>query len=221
MGTEEQSGFSGNSDDLENGLSLTKNFCKKKNLPYPAFVVIQTGTKVMQKRNIGSFESEMRIQNEIPIEIQLIKSLELCKKYGIFMKDHNADFLDENSLSWHPRLGIHAANVAPEFAIAETKALLDTLNFYKLDKIKKEFINISVRSNKWKKWILKGSNLNDLDKTLICGHYNFSKKNFKILKEDLNNFLKKKKINLNLHLKTKIEINIIKYLKNFRVINNV
>ena len=175
----------------------------------------------MQKRNIGSFASEVRIKNEIPIEIQLIKSLELCKKYGIFMKEHNADFLDENSLSWHPKLGIHAANVAPEFAITETKALLDLLNYYKLSKIKKEFINISVRSNKWKKWTLKGSKLSDLDKTLLCGHYNFSKKNFKILKEDLNNFLKGKKRDLNFHLKTKIEINILKYLKNFRVINNV
>jgi len=106
-------------------------------------------------------------------------------------------------------------------SIEETKALLDLLNYYKLSKIKQEFINISVRSNKWKKWTLKGSKLSDLDKTLLCGHYNFSKKNFKILKEDLNNFLKAKKRDLNHHLKTKIEINILKYLKNFRVINNV
>ncbi len=35
MGTEEQSGFSGNSDDLENGLSLTKIFCKKKKSTLP------------------------------------------------------------------------------------------------------------------------------------------------------------------------------------------
>ena len=30
-------------------------------------------------------------------------------------------------MQWHPRLGIHAANVAPEFGVAETRALINIL----------------------------------------------------------------------------------------------
>ena len=29
------------------------------------------------------------------------------------MKEHNADYLSNEAISWHPRLGIPAANVAP------------------------------------------------------------------------------------------------------------
>ena len=42
------------------------------------------------------------------------------------MKEHNADYLT-NDLSWHPKLGIHAANVAPEFGVVETKLFLKIL----------------------------------------------------------------------------------------------
>ena len=36
------------------------------------------------------------------------------------MKEHNADYLSDEALQWHPRLGIHAANVAPELAYRES-----------------------------------------------------------------------------------------------------
>ena len=43
------------------------------------------------------------------------------------MKEHNTDYLSTESLRWHPRLGIHSANVAPEFGVAETKAFISVL----------------------------------------------------------------------------------------------
>ena len=48
--------------------------------------------------------------------------VDICNRYGIFMKEHNTDYLSTDSLKWQPRLGIHAANIAPEFGVAETKA---------------------------------------------------------------------------------------------------
>ena len=40
-------------------------------IPQPTFVVIQCGTRVMEMRNVGSFDSPIRVANEIPAEIQL------------------------------------------------------------------------------------------------------------------------------------------------------
>ena len=105
----------------------------------------------METRNVGTFDIPFRVENEIPAEIQVPKMIEICKKYNILMKAHNTDYLSSDALSWHPRLGIHAANIAPEFGVTETKKFLEILNILKLDRLKKNFINISLRSNKWKK----------------------------------------------------------------------
>ena len=41
-----------------------------------------------------------------------------------FLKEHNTDYLDEETLKMHPVIGISSANVAPEFGVTETKSLL-------------------------------------------------------------------------------------------------
>ena len=46
--------------------------------------------------------------------------VETCNKYGIFLKQHNTDYLSNETLKWLPRLGIHAVNVAPEFGYIES-----------------------------------------------------------------------------------------------------
>ena len=55
IGTEEQSGSTNTREELEYTLEQMKVFCKVNKLPYPAFVVVQTGTKVMEMANVGSF----------------------------------------------------------------------------------------------------------------------------------------------------------------------
>ena len=122
IGTEEQSGSNNTQEELEYTLESMRKFCKTNNIPYPSFVVIQAGTRVMETRNVGSFGSPIRVANELPPEIQIPKMIDICNRYGIFMKEHNTDYLSTDSLRWQPRLGIHAANIAPEFGVAETKA---------------------------------------------------------------------------------------------------
>ena len=56
VGTEEQSGGTNTLDELEYSLKEIKNFCEKNNFKKPLFVVVQTGTKVMETRNIGIFK---------------------------------------------------------------------------------------------------------------------------------------------------------------------
>ena len=56
IGTEEQSGSTNTPDELDFTLSSMEKFCEKNKFPSPTFVVIQTGTRVMEMRNVGSFD---------------------------------------------------------------------------------------------------------------------------------------------------------------------
>jgi hypothetical protein len=221
IGTEEQSGSTNTPNELEETLKKFYKFCDKNKYQRPKFVVIQSGTRVAEMKNIGSFESPLRIENELPVEIQLPKMLEICKKYDIFMKEHNADYLNNDSLEWHPKLGIHSANVAPEFGITETKSLINILKKTNLDIYLDEFLEISYSSNKWKKWMLPNSKANDIEKAIIAGHYVFSDQKFVNLKKRLIKILAKKNINLEKYLEKEITKSILRYLKSFRLINKI
>ena len=98
IGTEEQTGSADTGEELDYTLSKINQFCNKNHFPLPTFVVIQTGTKVMETRNIGTFDSPLRITNEIPSEIQIPRMIDICNKHGIFMKEHNTDYLSDEAL---------------------------------------------------------------------------------------------------------------------------
>ena len=219
IGTEEQSGSTNSEEEIDFILNSVNKFCKFNNFPKPLFIVIQTGTKVKETRNIGSFESELRVKGEIPVEIMLPKMIKLCNKHDIMIKEHNADYLSDESLKWHPRLGISACNVAPEFGVCETKSLINILETNNLNKLSDEFLKISYESKKWHKWILKDSKISDREKAIISGHYVFSTAEVSELKLKAEKYLKEKDINLNKVLRNSIEKSISRYLTNFRLIN--
>ena len=217
IGTEEQSGSTNTPDELNETLYLIEKFCKQKKLPFPTFAVVQTGTKVMETRNIGSFESPLRVENEIAAEIQVPKMIEICKKFNVFMKEHNGDYLSDLSLSWHPRLDIHAVNVAPEFGVAETNALLQILESNNLESLAMKFIELSYESKKWDKWMLPNSAASVRDKAIISGHYIFSTPECLELKNEASLILTKKGINLDIYLRNQVKKSILRYIYNFRL----
>ena len=217
VGTEEQSGSTNSQEELDYMLNSIINFCIKNNIPRPAFVVIQCGTRVMEMRNVGSFDSPVRVANEIPAEIQVPKMIDICNKHTIFMKEHNTDYLSDEGLQWHPRLGIHSANVAPEFGVAETIALVDLLEENSYLNLAERFLKISFDSRKWDKWMLKDSTASDRDRALIAGHYVFSNPEVKDLKLEASAELETKGIHLERHLKNKVKKSIHRYMTNFRL----
>ena len=195
-----------------------KIFCKKNKFPFPTFVVIQTGTKVKEMKNVGSLDSPTRVIDQLPSEIQIPKMIEICDKYGIMMKEHNADYLSNESLHWHPRLGIHAANVAPEFGVTETINLLTILEENSLKVISERFLELAFNSFKWEKWLLNNTETSDREKAILAGHYIFSKDECIRLINQASEKLDLKGINLNDFLKKSIKKSISRYLKNFRLI---
>jgi hypothetical protein len=213
IGTEEQSGNNNTKEELEYTLEKMKNFCTIEKIPFPTFVVIQAGTKVMETKNIGSFDSPIRIENDLPPEIQIPNMIDICNNFGIYMKEHNTDYLSTDSLIWQPRLGIHAANVAPEFGVAETKAFIKILENANYTDLLDKFLRISYESHKWEKWMLKNSKASDIDKSIISGHYVFSSNAFIEIKNEVS----KKITNLDSILKNKVKESIYRYMKAFNL----
>ena len=218
IGTEEQSGGNNSQEELEYTLNSMKLFCDKNKFPYPTFVVIQTGTKVKEMQNVGSLDSPIRVIDQLPSEIQIPKMIEICNKFGIMMKEHNADYLSNESLHWHPRLGIHAANVAPEFGVTETINLIKILEDNNLKDISEKFLNLSFDSGKWKKWLLEITNTSDREKAILAGHYIFATNECNELINYASERLAAKDLNLRQFLKESIKESICRYLKNFRLI---
>jgi tagatose-1,6-bisphosphate aldolase non-catalytic subunit AgaZ/GatZ len=213
IGTEEQSGGSNSQEELEYTLENMRKFCKINKMPFPSFIVIQAGTRVMETKNIGSFDSPIRVANELPPEIQIPQMINICNKYGIFMKEHNTDYLSTDSLRWQPRLGIHAANIAPEFGVAETKAFIEILREGGHADLLDDFLKISYNSMKWKKWMLKDTEANDTDRAIIAGHYIFSSNEFIELKEKASSKIN----NLDNFLKSRVKESIYRYMNAFNL----
>jgi len=219
IGTEEQTGSNRNQFDTEYVVSETKRFCKKNAFPDPAFVVVQTGTKVLETRNVGTFDSSpFRIQHELPAEIQVPKSLDMCNRHGIFLKQHNTDYLSDAALEWHPKLGIHAANVAPEFGVTETRAFLEILEENGMKELADRFVKLAFESGKWKKWMLPGTTAGKREKAVIAGHYVFAHPECLEIKECAITKLRTRKMDLDEVLKEKVKLSIMRYLKNFRLV---
>lgn len=221
IGTEEQSGSTNTQEELDYILNAVQQFCKKNHLPQPSFVVIQCGTRVMETRNVGSFDTPVRVADELPAEIQLPKMIEICNRYSILMKEHNTDYLSDEALQWHPRLGIHAANVAPEFGVTETRALISVLADNGLSKLAERFLQLAYDSKKWDKWMLTNTRATDRDRSIIAGHYVFSKPECAELKAEASSGLAHKGIELEQHLKQQVKQSILRYLRNFRLVRSV
>ncbi len=213
IGTEEQSGNNNTIDELEYTLESMRKFCKNNKIPYPLFIVVQVGTRVMEMRNVGSFDSPIRVINEMPPEIQIPQMIEICNQYGIFMKEHNTDYLSTDSLRWQPRLGIHAANVAPEFGVAETKALVGILKERNHIDLLDEFLRIAYDSKKWEKWMTNNTSASDVNKSIIAGHYVFSSDECINLKKEANQRIK----GLDEFLKNQVKSSIFRYMKAFNL----
>lgn len=218
LGTEEQQ-----EEPLDDPRNLTTlldraiAFCDRHRYPHPAFMVVQTGTKVMARRNVGTFPSSAQ---EIPAYLEKNRIAELvriCQARNVMLKQHNTDYLSDESLRFHPMVGIHAANVAPEFGVAETLELLRLLSQEGMSEAIATFIRICVQSGKWEKWVIPGEETPDREKAIICGHYMFMDDSVVELKSELAGRLSAKGMVLDDSLKQAVKASIYRYMKGFNL----
>lgn len=183
VGTEETNGGLTSEKSYERFIQQLTNELSKRGLPIPVFIVGQTGTLTRLTQNVGTFSYHSS---------KLLA--DTAKKYGVGLKEHNGDYLEDYIILDHPSLSITAMNVAPEFGYIETKAYLELIRLEEkevengrlLDKsnLKAVMSREAVNSGRWKKWLI-GDDIylsveailgeEELVETIceICGHYTY------------------------------------------------
>lgn len=217
IGTEEQDTVTHGLDELSDMLERVRRFCGEQGCEPPLFVVAQTGTKVMETRNVGSFGSPYRIRGEMPSEIYVPRLVDRLQHFDVLLKQHNTDYLPDETLRRLPLYRVSAANVAPEFGITETRALLHMLEANGLLALRDRFLGLAHGSRKWRKWILDDSRASDRDRAVIAGHYVFSTPEFGAIRHDACARLAARGVDLEAHLKAQVKAAIRRYLACFRL----
>lgn len=200
VGTEETNGGLTSTETYEKFILRLKDELESRNLPLPTFIVGQTGTLTRKTEQAGEFNFK-----------NALELAEMAKKYGVGLKEHNGDYLDDVTLLEHIPSKIVATNVAPQYGTEETRA------YIKLSKLEKKLaehnliddksnifdvlLKHAIESERWRKWMVgdqRNLTVDDVlkDKELsyeiidIAGHYTFNndevKKEIKKLYKNLN-----------------------------------
>jgi tagatose-1,6-bisphosphate aldolase non-catalytic subunit AgaZ/GatZ len=214
VGAEEQRDSANSVEELDYFASRVGQFCLKNRLQPASFVVIQTGTRVVETRNVGVLQSWFEKESQ-PLQKQILDLLHAAQKHGFWIKQHNTDYLPDDILALHSNLGIHAANVAPEFAVAETQAILKICREHGLRRFEETLLSASYASKKWEKWMVDGTNASDFDRSVVAAHYVFSTPEVEAAKQEAVSILEKKNISLDLLLVEAVEASIERYVRNF------
>ncbi|MFB9932250.1 tagatose-6-phosphate kinase [Amycolatopsis halotolerans] len=151
-------------------------------LPVPAFVVAQTGTKVLETENTGAL-----LTAPSAVGFAVAQLARVCAEVGSSLKAHNADYLPAESLRRLMQRGVAAVNVAPEFGVVETRALLALLDEAGLAAERDEFLRLAHDSGSWRKWLKPGTAATDRERAVIAGHYVFATDEFRELKDRVAN----------------------------------
>ncbi len=143
----------------------------RERLPAPRFVVAQTGTKVWHASNVGVLADA-----NAPLhrwrELQELAAT--CSRMGVRLKAHNADYLRDEVVARMLNSGVEAINIAPEFAVLETRTWISAMRERGLHAMVDRLIELAVRSDKWRTWADDEPTLTDLDKAELCAHYLYS-----------------------------------------------
>lgn len=199
VGTEETNGGLTTTERYETFIKKLQAELSSLDLPMPSFIVGQTGTLTRLTEQVGHWN----YANAIDLA-------KMAKKYGVGLKEHNADYMDDETLLLHNPAHITASNVAPQYGTEETRAYLKLIKVER--RLKKEglikqasnlydvLLDKAIRTERWRKW-MEGDDVNlkveDVlqDERLsteildISGHYAFNdpavKKEIKTLYSNL------------------------------------
>ena len=150
FGSEDNLGMAGNLDALRRDLSYLEQY--RNNV---RFVTFPTGTMV-KNGQVGSFNTSATLE-----------ASKLINAAGFKLKEHNADWLDQDEITWHFSCGVGAMNVAPQLGSLQTSLVLSMAGD---DASLEMFRNDVVNGGRWAKW---SANATPDEATVLAGHYHF------------------------------------------------
>lgn len=160
------------------------------------FIVCQTGSLVKSIFQLGQFDMD-----------NVIKMKKIADQNGLYLKEHNCDYLSNEQIKIRKKYGISAINVAPELGYIQSNLFFYKSKEYNLNKKLNTFFSYVLKRNKWKKWIYKDEN--DIIKFLSSAHYFFSSDPYYDLKDSLSKY-----INIQKTLDKLIFENVKRYYQN-------
>lgn len=214
VGTEEQSGKINETGAFDYFTQEIITFCQEHGYPTPRFIVGQIGTLVKETENRGVIQ-------EVPFDNKTIKAfVEICNRNKIWLKVHNADYLPDKVLIGFQKSGVHSINIGPQFGVCQTRKILDLCLENGLLDEAKAFMDLSLHSEKWRKWMISSSTIaspvipspmvpldqsGNLKKGIIAGHYVFNRPEFKEIEARIKAKLSSRRISLEDEIKTEIK----------------
>ena len=224
VGTEETLGGLIDPGAFESFISKLKAQLDAKGLPMPLFVVGQTGTLTRLTSNVGHYDT--------PTATKLSN---ITHKYGTGLKEHNGDYLSNAILLEHPVIGLDAMNVAPEFGLVETEALLELIATEEkfIDKKKQSNLHAilsdhAVKGERWRKWMVgekRTATVEEIKKdaedvkliTSMCGHYTLEDPEVKAAIAVLNKNIRSLGLDPEFYVIKKIKDSIDRYIYCFNL----
>lgn len=135
------------------------------------FYVFQTGSLIKEINQIGGFNLDF-----------VRKIREIADKNLVYLKEHNADYLDGEQIAERSGL-IDALNIAPQLGVLQTQLSIQKATTYGIDT--SNFLNEAYSSHKWEKWMRMSDGSNKFLCAVIAGHYVFSSDAYKKLYEGI------------------------------------
>jgi tagatose-1,6-bisphosphate aldolase non-catalytic subunit AgaZ/GatZ len=184
VGTEETNGGLTSTETYETFITRLKVELENRNLPMPTFIVGQTGTLTRKTEQVGTFNFK-----------NAYELAQMASKYGVGLKEHNGDYLDDVTLLEHIPSLVVATNVAPQYGTEETRAYLklaeveQRLKEYGVieepSNVKDTLLVHAIKSERWRKWMVGEQKKLTVDEIMvdaglsaeildIAGHYTFN-----------------------------------------------
>ncbi len=155
VGTEENR----RTDSLDAGI-ITMDMEAFSEAISPVFYVVKTGSLVMETSNTGQFDRK-----------RVLQASELLRKYGVLLKEHNADYLCGRQI--RSRLGVvDAMNIAPQLGVVQTNCVLSQCVLYGVPT--DAFAEHVSEIGRWIKWVTPEHKEDHMLRTMVAGHYHHS-----------------------------------------------
>ncbi len=214
IGTEEQTIGLATASDTRKQLAAVKQFVQESNLPMPKFLVVQTGTKVVDIRNVGHTEVALQDERAGSTESALANVVKAANEFDVLTKAHNCDYLEIETISKLAQLGTGGINIAPEFGVLQTTETLRLLNAYGIVDGRDEYLRLAVDSQKWAKWVEPDREYTSGQLAAICGHYVYTHPDIAEITSELSTKLETTEgRTLEAHLVEFVQASVERYMK--------